>query len=260
VPDRISDSFGHCLETIYRTCMILSGWFARFLPVLTFAMVAQHAADVGKDTLLLMVNFLIVMAIAAVLTMGLSLTAIAFRSGKPFRLVIRRGQEIAGMSLSTNSSTACIPVVIDSLIKLGFRRDVMELIVPLSTALVRAGPIVCYVAAPLFIAQLYGRALGPSELVFLFASAALLGSTTAGMSGVLVLTQIGIICKGLNLPFEAAFVLFASVDSFTDTLRTLMLVFGAAGAAAMITPRLATVEDDPVEDSEEPMPLQARPA
>lgn len=235
VPDRISDSFGNCLETIYRTCMILTGWFTRFLPILTFAMVAQHTADVGKDTLLLMVNFLTTMAISAVIVIAISMAAIVFRSGQPLSLVIRRGQDIAGMSLSTNSSTACIPVVIDSLIKLGFRRDAIELVVPLSTALIRAGSIICYVVAPLFIAQLYGRTLNLSELSFLFASAALLGATTSGQTGILMLMQIGIICQALNLPFEAAFVLLASVDSFSDSLRTLMLVFTAAGASAMIT-------------------------
>lgn len=235
VPDKISDPFGQSLETIYRTCMILTGWFTRFLPILTFAMVAQHTADVGKDTLLLMVNFLIVMAISAVIIIAISITSIVVRSGQPLWLVIRRGQDIAGMSLSTNSSTACIPVVIDSLIKLGFRRDAIELVVPLSTALIRAGSIVCYVVAPLFIAQLYGRTLNLPELGLLFASAALLGATTSGQTGILMLMQIGIICQALNLPFEAAFVLLASVDSFTDSLRTLMLVFAAAGSAAMIT-------------------------
>lgn len=250
VQHSISEPFGFSLETVYRTCMVLTGWFTRFLPIVTFAMVAQHAAAIGPGTLWLMINFLLAMALAMVATIVLSIAVISIKARRPVGMIIRRCQEIAGMSLSTNSSVACIPTIIDALIKLGFRRDVAELMVPLNTALVRAGPIVCYAIAPIFIAQLYGRVLTPSDLIFLFASAALLGTTTAGMSGMLVLAQIGIICDGLRLPFEAAFVLLASVDEFTNTLRTLILVFATAASVAVITPLAkatepaATEEDD----------------
>ena len=50
------------------------------------------------------------------------------------------------------------------------------------------------------------------------------------------MAQVGIICGYLGLPFEAAFVLFASVDAVTDTLRTLILVFTISAATAAIAP------------------------
>src|SRR5690606_40895312 len=58
------------------------------------------------------------------------------------------------------SSATCMPVMIESLAdKLGFARARVELLVPLSVSLLRVGPVVFYVCATLFIAQLYGRSL-----------------------------------------------------------------------------------------------------
>ena len=141
------------------------------------------------------------------------------------------------MAIATRSSVTCIPAMIDLLTeRLSFRRDVVELLVPLLTALVRAGPIVLYVVGPIFVAQLYGRALSVGDLAFIGILAALLGPATSGMAGITIVAQVGIICGYLGLPFEAAFVLFASVDAVTDTLRTLILVFTISAATAAIAP------------------------
>src|SRR5260370_17704003 len=88
------------------------------------------------------------------------------------------------MAIATRSSVTCIPAMIDLLTeRLSFRRDVIELLVPLLTALVRAGPIVLYVVGPIFVAQLYGRALTVGDLAFIGILAALLGPATPRMAG-----------------------------------------------------------------------------
>ncbi len=55
-----------------------------------------------------------------------------------------------------------MPSMIESLVdELGFARSRVELLVPLTVSLLRVGPMVYYVCATLFIAQLYEeRALG----------------------------------------------------------------------------------------------------
>ena len=78
--------------------------------------------------------------------------------------------------------------------------------------------------------------LSVGDLAFIGILAALLGPATSGMAGITIVAQVGIICGYLGLPFEAAFVLFASVDAVTDTLRTLILVFTISAATAAIAP------------------------
>jgi Na+/H+-dicarboxylate symporter len=237
VPHAISNPFAFSLETVYRACIVLTRWFNVLLPFATFAMIAHQIASVGLDSLSLMLDFLLVMGIAtAVLVLG-SVLVIAWRSGRSPLAVLRAHQDVLVMAVATRSSVACIPVMIDTLTeRLRFRRDVVELLVPLQTALVRAGPVLLFVVGAIFVAQLYGKPLSPTDLLFLGGVAVLLGPVTSGMTGILVVSQVGIICGYLGLPFEAAFVLFASVDAATDTFRTIALVFTVNGAAAAIAP------------------------
>ncbi|ODN70172.1 Sodium:dicarboxylate symporter family protein [Methylobrevis pamukkalensis] len=93
-----------------------------------------------------------------------------------------------------------------------------------------------FAIAPIFIANLYGRTLTVPDLVMIGTLAALLGPTTAGMSGFLIVAQTGIICGYLGLPFDAAFALFIAVEAVTDTIRTLLQIVVTTGTAAAIAP------------------------
>ena len=62
-------------------------------------------------------------------------------------------------------------------------------------------------------------------------SSILAGLASTGMSSLLVLSLIGLVCGFLTLPFEAALVLFVAVEPVCDVLRTLVLVAGNELAA-----------------------------
>ena len=142
------------------------------------------------------------------------------------------------MAITTRASVACIPIMIDTLTqRLRFRAAVVELLVPLQTALVRAGPVFLLTVGPIFIAQLYGKTLSTGDLVLVGFMATLLGPTSVGTTGLMTLSQVGIICGYLGLPFEAAFALFIAVDAVADPLRSVMLVLAINGATGAITPR-----------------------
>lgn len=86
-------------------------------------------------------------------------------------------------------------------------------LLPDPAPLVRATPIFLLTVGPIFIAQLYGKTLSTSELVLVGFMATLLGPTSAGTIGLMTLSQVGIICGCLGLPFEAAFARFIAVDA-----------------------------------------------
>jgi Na+/H+-dicarboxylate symporter len=109
--------------------------------------------------------------------------------------------------------------------------------VPLAVSLLRVGPMVYYVCATLFIAQLYGRSLGVVEVATVLLVSVLAGFASAGMTGLVTVSLIGITCAYLGLPFEAAFILFLAIDPLCDMLRTLILVIGNSAAVSVICPR-----------------------
>jgi Na+/H+-dicarboxylate symporter len=69
------------------------------------------------------------------------------------------------------------------------------------------------------------------------AASILAGFASAGLTGLLTVSLVGLTCSYLGLPFEAAFILFLAVDPICDMLRTLVLVIGNNAAVALICPR-----------------------
>jgi Na+/H+-dicarboxylate symporter len=130
-----------------------------------------------------------------------------------------------------------MPSMIDMLSRdLRFPRDRVELLVPLSISLLRIGPVLYYVCATMFIAQLYGTKLGLTELALVGAASILAGCASSGMTGLVTVSLAGMVCGYVGLPFEAAFVLFLAVDPVCDMLRTFVLVLGNSAAVAAICP------------------------
>jgi proton glutamate symport protein len=250
VPAATSISFANVLEAIYRACLIMTGWFNVLLPLASFAIIASQTASTGIEPLLLMIGFIVTFAVATGIIMALSLIVVWLRSGESLWAVFKAHQPLFMIAIATRSSTASIPWII-SLVgeRLRFNRVVVEMLVPLHVTMLRAGPIMLFVCGSLFIAQLYGRALGAGDFLYIAGASILVGMTTAGMSGAVTLSQLAILCAYLKLPFEAPFVLFLTIDALTDTLRTLTVVSTIAAATAAIAPKESA--QHPVDESDE---------
>lgn len=238
VPRPTSASLADGLDTIYRTCLTLTDWFLWLLPLATFVLIAEQTALIGIEPMRLMAGFLLVMGMSALIFVCAALVLVSVRLKCRPWATLRIFQPLFMIAITTRSSIASIPWIINPLVKrLKLDKTVVELLVPLQGALLRVGPILLYTTGTIFIAQLYGQALSVAELALVGISAALLGFTTAGMPGLVIISQVSILCGYLELPFEAAFVLFVAVETITDAFMTLSSVFSVTAATAMIAPR-----------------------
>ena len=257
VPRESSLSLAQGLDAIYRTCIILTNWFIWALPIATFILIADQTATMGPEPIKLMGGFLLVMAISTVAFMVASIAVIAMRSRRSPWYVIKASQPLLMVVITTRSSVASIPWAIQLLVeRLKFEKVVVELLVPLQAALLRTGAIFLYVGGVIFIAQLYGRSLSAGDLVLIGISSSLLALTTTGMSGLVILTQMSILCGYLKLPFEAAFVLFVAIDTVSDTLMTIASVYTFTASTAAIAPQ----DEETGEESESLAEVAASPA
>jgi proton glutamate symport protein len=247
IPKQSSLSLAQALDAVYRACIILTNWFIWALPFATLILVADQTATTGPEPLKLMGGFLLVVGVSAAIVIAISITTVAIRSGRGYWTTIKAFQPALMVAITTRSSVAALPWVIAMLIeRLKFNKVVVELVAPLNLALLRTGPIFLYVGGIIFIAQLYGRSLSLPDLALIALSSTLLALTTTGMTGLVILSQMSILCGYLKLPFEAAFVLFVAVDTVTDTFMTLASVSTVTSATAAIAPRAEEVEELPV--------------
>jgi Na+/H+-dicarboxylate symporter len=240
VPTRISDGLTVSLETIYQACQTLVRWLAYPMPIVLFCMSAAQLGKTGMEPLQAMLQFVAAFFVASMLILALSVFIIWRRSNRTMSDTLNALREPFALALATRSSATCMPVMIESLAdRLGFARARVELLVPLSVSLLRVGPVVFYVCATLFIAQLYGRSLTVADVMLVMATSVLAGFASAGMTGLVTVSLVGMTCAYLGLPFEAAFILFLAVDPICDMLRTLVLVIGNSAAVTLIVPRPA---------------------
>jgi Na+/H+-dicarboxylate symporter len=238
VPSKISDGLTVSLETIYQACQTLVRWLAYPMPIILFCMSAAQLGKTGMDPLKAMLQFVLTFTIASGIILVISVFIIRMRSNKSMSEVLAAMREPFALALATRSSATCMPVMIEALAdRLGFARARVELLVPLSVSLLRVGPVVFYVCATLFIAQMYGRSLSAADVMLVMATSVLAGFASAGMTGLVTVSLVGMTCAYLGLPFEAAFILFLAVDPICDMLRTLVLVIGNSAAVTIIVPK-----------------------
>lgn len=238
VPERISVGLSQALETVYHACQKLMHWLSYPLPLILFCMSAAQLGKSGVGPLHAMLQFVIAFFVVALLLLVIAATIIWKRSANSLGSTLDALRAPFALALATRNSAACMPSMIESLVdRLGFARSRVELMVPLTVSLLRVGPMVYYVCATLFIAQLYGKHLGVAEVATVLLASVLAGFASAGMTGLVTVSLIGMTCVYLSLPFEAAFILFLAVDPLCDMLRTLILVIGNTAAVSIICPR-----------------------
>jgi Na+/H+-dicarboxylate symporter len=238
VPERISVGLSQALETVYHACQKLMHWLSYPLPLILFCMSAAQLGKSGVGPLHAMLQFVIAFFVVSLLLISLAAVVIWKRSSHSLGTTLDALRAPFALALATRNSAACMPSMIESLVDgLGFARSRVELMVPLTVSLLRVGPMVYYVCATLFIAQLYGHPLGVAEVCTVLLASVLAGFASAGMTGLVTVSLIGMTCVYLSLPFEAAFILFLAVDPLCDMLRTLILVIGNTAAVTVICPR-----------------------
>ncbi|MCB1542337.1 MAG: cation:dicarboxylase symporter family transporter [Rhodoblastus sp.] len=236
----LASSLSQTLETIYKSCQILTRWINLPLPFVLFSISASQVAAVGMGPIRTMALFVGVVLITTAALLALSLIVVQGRAGCGFGHAIRSMQETFALGVATNNATSCMPAIMDGLIdKLGFDKVRVELLAPLVVSLLRTGAMAYFVCATLFVAQFYGREVSVAELAAVLIVSQLAGYASMGMAGVVTLTLVGTTTGLLGLPFEAAYFLFAAIDPICAMARTALTVVGGAAAVAVICERPA---------------------
>jgi Na+/H+-dicarboxylate symporter len=205
-----------------------------FLPIALFAMISTQVAKVGVGIFGTMVDFIIQQTVGGFLIIAIAVAYIAWKCGKGIATTIHGVQETFMIAVSSRSSLACIPYSQESLVKLGFNKDAVELTTPLSFTVNRIGSIVYYAIATAFIAGIYDLPLGVSGLLVILFGSILAGLASAGTTGILTVATVAVVCDLLKLPSEAVLVLFIAVDPLMDMIRTASHVIGNMGVTAFV--------------------------
>ena len=136
-------------------------------------------------------------------------------------------------AFSTSSSSATMPLTIDSLIEKGkISRRTVSFVIPLGATINMNGTALYEAVAAVFIAQSYGIELGLGETIIVLLTATLSAIGAAGIPEAGLVTMV-IVLKAVDLPIEGISLILV-IDWFLDRCRTTVNVWGDAVGAAVI--------------------------
>jgi Na+/H+-dicarboxylate symporter len=243
------------LEAFYDTFIKIIEWLMYVLPFGLFCLAYSQVSAVGLDVLFAMTKLVVLIYAGAILLIVFYSVLIWLRVGGSYLATLGAMRETVVVAFGTSSSYASIPSALRGL-KEGLRLDrrVVDLALPLGITLNPPGSTFHFALATLFLANLYGLALDPGQMVFVLFGAMLAGVAATGAPGVAALSMISIILVPLGLPVEVAIILLVAIDPIVDPILTVVNVQGNAATTALLAGK-----PEPVEGTVASLPPTASP-
>jgi proton glutamate symport protein len=209
-------------------------WVLLLAPLGIFALVAGAVALFGVALIEAMAVFIIAVIAGLALFIGvvyLPAVALVARLGVGRYLHAIRASMLMGFS--TTSSLATLPVMLDAADnELHVPRTVSSFVLPMGASIGRAGSALFQAVAVLFIARLYGVALGVGEL-FQAGAAVFLASLTVASVPSASIVSLAPAFAATGLPL-AGLQLLLGLDRIPDMFRTMTNVVGHLTGAVVI--------------------------
>jgi Na+/H+-dicarboxylate symporter len=223
-------------EGIYRTLEAIIEHANLMIPALAFGAAAYVASHVDRATLDAMKSFLLCFISLSAALAVLALATIAARCGEPLLRVVAALKAPLLIGLMSGSETAPIPHTIEAMsARLGFSRGVVELVVPLGAVFIRAGTALYFALVTVFVANLYARPLDAVDLALVGIASTVAAFASAGQNGVANIGFAGVVLSMLQLPVEAAGVLFIAIDLLCEGPRNVLSLLSVCTVIAFVS-------------------------
>lgn len=224
------------VRTIGDAMIVVVRWVLWAAPVGVFALVLAVCAHVGLGVLTALGYYIAlqcVLYVAITLLMYVVAVTVAGERLPRFAAALMPVQAIAA---STQSSLASLPVMIDSARnRLGYPLAVTSLVLPMAVSLFRIASPTQYLSVVVFIAWMYGAALGPAQLAIAVGLSIVISMGSVGLPGqVSFMTNNLPVTQAMGLPIEPLGVLLA-VDTLPDAFATVANTTADVTATAVVS-------------------------
>jgi Na+/H+-dicarboxylate symporter len=213
--------------------MVLVAWVIRLAPIGVFALAAPLAARMGFSAAGALLSYILLAATLTVFTLAvLVYPATVIAGGVSLGRLVRACAPAQAVALSSRSTMASLPAMIDAARTLGVPERVTAFVVPLAASMLRVGSAVGQTVAVLFAARLFNVTIAPLHLVAILIVTILTTFTVPGIPGGSIVVMVPILLAA-SVPAEAVGVLLGA-DVIPDMFRTMANVTGGIAAAAIV--------------------------
>ena len=220
---RIEESLRRSLVNVFRAIAGatkgLVGWVLAVAPLGVFATVLGTASRAGVALAADMTYYVLAYSTAVVLFALLLYPVAWFVGGIALPRFTRAALPAQTIAVSSSSSLASLPPLIEGAESLGLPATISGFVLPLSTSVFRAATPIAWVVGTLFVAKLYGVALGTTAIATIAMMPVLLSFTIPGVpqGSLLVLATM---IPAFGVPVAGVALLIAA-DTIPDLFATM---------------------------------------
>ena len=214
--------------------LVIVRWLLVVAPIGVFALALPLVIRLGASAISALGTYVILVSLDAVLFCALILyPAAALFGGISIRAFARAALPPQAVAFSSRSSLAALPALIDTAkTRLSLPEEITGFFIPLATVLFRVGATLGLTVGCIFLAKLYGVAMGPAQIATLIATSVLTSFSIPGIPGGSIIAMVPVLTS-VGLPIEGIGILFG-VDTIPDMFRTTANVTGQLAAAAIV--------------------------
>ncbi|MFI5229350.1 MAG: dicarboxylate/amino acid:cation symporter [Gemmatimonadales bacterium] len=222
------------LRGVAAAMLVIVEWLLVVAPIGVFALVLPLVARLGFSAIGALATYVVLVSVAAFAFMIVVIYPAAVWAGRvSLRRFARAALPAQAVAFSSRSSIAALPALIETArTRLGLPDEVATFFLPLASALFRAGASLGLVTGCLFVARLYGIAIGPSQLATLVVTSVFTSFGIPGIPGGSVFAMVPVLTS-VGLPIEGVGILLG-VDTIPDIFRTTTNVTGQLATAAIV--------------------------
>jgi len=200
--------------------VIVIEWVLKLAPIGVFALAFVVGARSGFAALGAVLHYIGIVSMVGIVVGAFAYPVAVFAGKVKFRDYMRQIAPVQAFAVSTQSSLASLPLMLQKSEALGVRESTAGLVLPMAVALLRVTGPAMNLAVALYVANWFGIKLDAFDYSFAIFIAALTSMGAVSLPGtVSFVTSIAPICLAPGIPVEPLPLLFA-VETLPDIFRT----------------------------------------
>jgi proton glutamate symport protein len=219
-------------DAVQAAMMVIVDWVLWAAPFGVFLLAIVVGAKTGFGAVGVLGQYVVVVSIMCLVggVLGILMAVFGGRiaPGKLFAALV----PVEAMAISTQSSLASLPVMLEATEAMGVPQRVRGLVLPMAVALFRITSPAGNLAVAIYVAHIYGVHLGPAQLAVGVVVASLVSLAAVGVaSSITFFTTLVPIFMSMGIPMDLLPLLLA-VETLPDFSRTIGNVTGDVGVTA----------------------------
>ncbi|SUU91970.1 Glutamate-aspartate carrier protein [Anaerococcus octavius] len=220
-------TLGNIVTEMNDLMMGMTMWVMKLAPVGVFFLIARTFSNLGFDAILSMLSYMgsVLGSLVAQLILVYMLLLSLFVRVNPFKF-IKKYAPVMTFGFSTASSSATVPLNINTLEEMGVDRKISSFTIPLGATVNMDGTAIMQGVAVIFISNAYGITLSPTDFLTVILTATIASVGTAGIPSVGLVT-LSMVLESVGLPVEGIAIIMG-IDRILDMARTTVNLSGDA--------------------------------